>query len=285
MTDHPPAYERAPCTAAPDSGEGPSMSLPIVLVHGLRFSGSMWRPQLDLLTQEGRRVVACDLPGHGSRRGEDFSLGRAVEAVLESIDELGERALVAGLSLGGFVSIATAAAYPHRVAGLVAAGCTARPAQILTQVYRIPTALLDRLPDKGQAVNERFHRLTLRGEGAQAVLDGGLAMEAAHDVIDAVGDMDVLGALGAYTGPVWLINGSRDHFRIHEKRFLDACADGRLLNVPRAGHLVSLDQPDNFSRIIADAADVASLRPPAAPPRRPGATPMLEDPARQDPAT
>ncbi|QBI54312.1 alpha/beta fold hydrolase [Streptomonospora litoralis] len=260
------------------------MSLPIVLVHGLRFSGSMWRPQIDQLTQQGRRVTACDLPGHGSRRGEPFSLGGAVEAVLGAIDDLGDRALVAGLSLGGFVSIATAAAYPHRVAGLVAAGCTARPAQTLAQVYRIPTALLDRLPDKGQAVNERFHRLTLRGDGAEAVLDGGLAMEAAHAVIDAVADMDVLGALSAYDGPVWLINGSRDHFRIHEKRFLDACADARLLNIPRAGHLVSLDQPENVTRIIADAADVASLRRPQPPPRRPGATPMLEDPTHQDPA-
>ncbi|GAB3451049.1 alpha/beta hydrolase [Streptomonospora sediminis] len=261
------------------------MSLPIVLVHGLRVSASMWRHQVDELAGQGRPVTACDLPGHGSRRGEPFSLGGAVEAVTEAVDTVGERALVVGLSLGGFVSIATAAAYPHRVAGLVAAGCTARPAQTLAQVYRLPAALLDRLPDKGQAVNERFHRLTLRNDGADAVLDGGLAMEAAHAVIDEVAEMDVLAALGAYPGPVWLINGSRDHFRIHEKRFLDACADGRLLNVPRAGHLVSLDQPDNFTRIIADAADVASLRPPNARPRRPGATPLLEDPARQDPAT
>ncbi|MUL40632.1 alpha/beta hydrolase [Streptomonospora sp. PA3] len=260
------------------------MSLPIVLVHGLRFSASMWRPQVDRLTGQGRRAIACDLPGHGSRRGEDFTLDGAIEAVTDAIDSLGGRALVVGLSLGGFVSIATAAACPHKTAGLVAAGCTARPAQTLAQVYRIPTVLLDRLPDKGQAVNERFHRLTL-GDGAQAALDGGLAMEAARAVIDQVADMDVLASLRAYPGPVWLINGSRDHFRIHEKRFLDACADGRLLNLPRAGHLVSLDQPDNFTRVIADAADVASLRPPNAAPRHPGTTPMLEDPTRQDPAS
>ncbi|GAA1766715.1 MULTISPECIES: alpha/beta hydrolase [Streptomonospora] len=259
------------------------MSLPIVLVHGLRFSSSMWRPQLDQLTAAGRTAVACDLPGHGNRRGEDFTLTGAVQTVADTIDTLGGRALVVGLSLGGFVSIATAAAYPHKTAGLVAAGCTARPAQTLAQVYRIPTALLDRLPDKGQAVNERFHRLTL-GDGAQAALDGGLAMEAARAVIDEVADMDVLGALTAYPGPVWLINGARDHFRIHEKRFLDACSDGRLLNVPRAGHLVSLDQPDNFTRIVSDAADAASLRPAIARPANPGTTPMLDDPTRQDPA-
>lgn len=236
------------------------MGVPIVLVHGLRLSGSMWRPQVELLEGQGRRVAAPDLPGHGSRRGEAFSLGRAVDTVLEAIDGVGGRALLVGLSLGGFVSIAAAGAAPGRVAGLVAASCTAKPAQTLAQVYRIPSLLMDRLPDKGATINERFHRLTLRDGAADAVLDGGLAVEAATAVIDAVAEMDALSALAAYEGPVWLINGSRDHFRIHEKQFFDACVDGRLVNVPRAGHMVSLDQPVNFSRIVADAADVVGVR-------------------------
>ncbi len=240
------------------------VDVPIVLVHGLRVSGSMWRPQVDLLTEQGRRVVAPDLPGHGSRRGEDFSLGRAVDAVVEAIDGVGGRALVVGLSLGGFVSIATAAAAPGKVSGLVAASCTAKPAQALAQVYRIPSVLMERLPDKGATLNERFHRLTLRDTAADAVLDGGLAVEAATAVIDAVSDMDALSALESYRGPVWLVNGARDHFRIHERQFFDACAEGRLLNVPRAGHMVSLDQPVDFTRIVSDAADVVWVRESAA---------------------
>ena len=32
------------------------------------------------------------------------------------------------------------------------------------------------------------------------------------------------------------------------------------MNVPRAGHMVSLDQPVNFSRIVSDAADVVGVR-------------------------
>ncbi|CAM4382407.1 alpha/beta hydrolase [Nocardiopsis rhodophaea] len=245
------------------------MGLPVVLVHGLRLSGTMWRPQQEVLEAQGRRVVAVDLPGHGTRRGEVFTLPGAIGAVAEAIDAVGGRALLVGLSLGGFVSIAVAAAHPGRVAGLVAAGCTARPAQALAQVYRIPAVLLDRLPDHGQAVNERFHRLTLPSDGAAAALDGGLAMEAARAVIDEISDMEVLEALGAYQGPVWLINGARDAFRIHERRFLEACVDGRLLNVPRAGHMVSLDQPENFAKLVGDIADAVSVRGAEVPP--PGA--------------
>ncbi|MGW5878102.1 alpha/beta fold hydrolase [Nocardiopsis terrae] len=236
------------------------MGVPVVLAHGLRSSSSMWRPQVEFLEAQGRVVVAPDLPAHGSRRGEDFSVGRAVDTLLDAIDSVGGRALLVGLSMGGLLSIAAAGVAPGRIAGLVAASCTAQPAQSLAQVYRIPSVLMERLPDKGAAVNERFHRLMLPDSAADAVVDGGLAVEAATAVIDELAGIDALSALGSYPGPVWLINGARDHFRIHEKQFFDACVEGRLVNVPRAGHMVSLDQPVNFSRIVSDAADVVGVR-------------------------
>lgn len=243
------------------SGEkGWLMRVPIVLVHGLRTSKTMWQPQLDALCDQGRTVVAVDLPGHGSRRGEDFTLSGAVKTVHDAVDAVGRAALVVGLSLGGFVSIAAAAASPERVAGLVAAGCSACPVHGWANMYRIPAVLLERLPDRGQSVNERFHRWTLPAEGAQAVLDGGLAMEVGRAVIDEITDLDVLTLLSSYPGTVWLVNGARDHFRIHEKLFLDACVDGRLLVVPRAGHMVNLEQPTLFTRVVMDAADAVAFR-------------------------
>lgn len=237
------------------------MGIPVVFVHGMRISGSMWRHQVQALREQGRRVVAVDLPGHGSRRGDRFTVEAATGAVAEAVDGLGGRALVVGLSAGGFVGIATAARYPERVAGLVAVSCTAQPVNVLSHVYRLPVQLLDRLPGRGPvAVNERLFKFMAPSDGADAALEGGFAVEAARDVIDEVCALDVLGLLGEYPGPVWLINGARDHFRIHEARFLDACVDGRLLVVPRAGHLVSLDRPEDFTKLVGDAADVVSAR-------------------------
>jgi pimeloyl-ACP methyl ester carboxylesterase len=85
---------------------------------------------------------------------------------------------------------------------------------------------------------------------------GGIATEVIPDVTKAFDDFDVLTELAQYPGPVWLINGARDHFRRHERRFLEACVDGRLLIVPGAGHYLPLTHTAEFSRLVLDAAAV-----------------------------
>ena len=54
----------------------------------------MWRDQLAALRRAGVDALAVDLPGHGARRGEAFTLDGAVEAVAAGIDDVGGRALV-----------------------------------------------------------------------------------------------------------------------------------------------------------------------------------------------
>ncbi len=91
---------------------------PLVLLHGLTFNRSMWRPAAQELQRldPGRRVVALDLPGHGrspaqpSYAGEDV-LPRIHEAVVAA----GLAApVVVGHSAAGITATAYAAAYPSR---------------------------------------------------------------------------------------------------------------------------------------------------------------------------
>ncbi len=85
--------------------------LPVVFAHGTRVSGTMWRPVMQSVGAH-RPVAASDLPGHGRRRGEPFTIDAAAAAVADTIDQLGGRALVVGLSLGGYVGIADAGLAP-----------------------------------------------------------------------------------------------------------------------------------------------------------------------------
>src|SRR4051794_565087 len=104
---------------------------PVVLVHGLRASRTMWRAQVDSMERAGGVAVAVDLPGHGRRLDERFTLDEAVETVTRAIDGLGGRALVVGLSLGGYVAITHAARRPDQVVGLVATSCCTQPRRLV----------------------------------------------------------------------------------------------------------------------------------------------------------
>ncbi|MFF8786199.1 alpha/beta fold hydrolase [Streptomyces sp. NPDC015125] len=239
--------------------ESKEAGLPLVFVHGMRVSGTMWRPVIRAIGQR-HPTAAPDLPGHGDRRGEPFSIPGAVAAVNQAVDALGGRAMLVGLSLGGYVAIATAAAHPDRVLGTVAMGCTALPRGLFGAVYRGAARLAARHPQQADRLSAFAFRRALPPPQAQAMVSGGLSCGITPSIIKAVGEMDPMASLSAYPGPVWLVNGERDHFRRHERLFLRACRDGRLIIRPGCGHLTSLTDTADLIRHVRDAAAVVTAR-------------------------
>lgn len=239
-------------------------AMPVVLGHGARTSATMWRAQVAALEAAGHRAVAVDLPGHGTRRGERFTLDGAVERLADAVDEVGGRALVVGLSLGGYVAIAHAARRPEQVAGLVAASCSTRPLPAAVHGWALLARGIGLLPDAGAGLNQLVVDLTLAREAAVDVGAGGFALDVMDDVLREVGRSRPLESLARVQAPVWLVNGQWDHFRGDERRFLRACRDGRLVVVRHAKHLVSLDAPVAFSRVLLEALDVVEAREPGA---------------------
>ncbi|TFB88176.1 alpha/beta fold hydrolase [Cryobacterium algoricola] len=223
---------------------------PVLFVHGIRSSRSMWRQQEALLSESGHPSLAVDLPGHGSRSDEKFTVAAALEAIDEGATALGGRVLLVGLSLGGYYSIAYAAAHPERVIGLVAAGCSFIPAGPGLAAYRWLARLIRRLPDQGLWLHTTLVRVLLPREGALAALAGGVPLGVMDAGLRATATLRPVRSLAEYPGPVWLVNGAFDQFRLHEKRFLAACPNGHLIVVPRASHLVSLAQPNRFAAIL-----------------------------------
>ena len=59
---------------------GPAGAPAIVFVHGTRLTGAMWSAQQAALADEFR-TIAVDLPAHGSRAAEPFTLDAATAAV------------------------------------------------------------------------------------------------------------------------------------------------------------------------------------------------------------
>ncbi|GIH44867.1 Pimeloyl-ACP methyl ester carboxylesterase [Microbispora rosea] len=234
------------------------MSMPVVFVHGIRLSGTMWSPVRALLRAPS---AAPDLPGHGRRRGLPYGTEAACDVVAETIAGLGGRALVVGLSLGGYVGIATAARHPDLVAGLVAMGCTARPDRPRAHAYRLAGRLAARNPALVDRVSRFALRRMLPGAAGEAMIEGGLSSEVVASVVAAVTAEDPLASLAAYPGRVWLLNGARDPFRVDESAFLRACADGSLTHLHGRGHLTVLADPAGLARFIDKAAEDVSACP------------------------
>src|SRR5512144_1647563 len=94
---------------------------PIVLVHGLGGSHLNWLPVASRLAALGR-VLAIDLLGHGRTpsSGRTARVGANRALIGRFLDEVaGERAVLVGNSMGGYLCLAEAAAEPDRIASLV----------------------------------------------------------------------------------------------------------------------------------------------------------------------
>ncbi|MCB7136638.1 alpha/beta fold hydrolase [Cellulosimicrobium marinum] len=249
----------------------------VVFVHGMRTSGAIWDRQLEHVRGLGHPAVAVDLPGHGTRAHERFTLDRAFDVVDDAVASFGpgRRVALVGLSLGGYTSLAWAARRPANLAGVVAAACTSDPKGKPVALYRD----VARLVVAGGGAVGRGARWAARTTGAAwagmtragrslpagAAASYALRTPAGEPTTPRPGWGIVTDALTELAGrswlahvrdvdvPVWLVNGARDHLRLDEQRYLAAAADAALVVVPRAGHDVNSEAPDVFNRVLSRA--------------------------------
>ena len=102
-----------------DTGRG----RPILLTHGHLSSRTAWDGQHKALGDR-HRVISWDIRGHGQTETPDdpaqYSLELTIADVRALLGHLGiERAVIGGLSLGGYISLAFALAHPEMVEALV----------------------------------------------------------------------------------------------------------------------------------------------------------------------
>ena len=115
------------------------MTTTVVMVHGIRTSATMWRSQLAHLAERGVPAVAVDLPGHGTRMTEAFTLEGALATIDDAVRTAAAngRVLLVGHSMGGLVSTAyVGGEQKPPVDAFIAASCTAIPRGVGLATYR-----------------------------------------------------------------------------------------------------------------------------------------------------
>jgi pimeloyl-ACP methyl ester carboxylesterase len=232
---------------------GPLGAPTLVFLHGTRLSRASWAAQLDALGDEFR-VIAVDLPGHGGRAAEPFTLDGAVDVVSTVIaqEATGGQAVVVGLSLGGYVAMALAAVEPELVRGLVLAGATAEPVGLRSIPYRALAMILDRF-DGPELVrlNAWFFRTRYPPSIAEPIVAGGFWSKGGARAVRALCGERFVPRLAAYPGPTLIVNGEFDLlFRLSASTFAAAARDARRARLPGALHLSNLDRPAAFSEAV-----------------------------------
>jgi 3-oxoadipate enol-lactonase len=234
----------------------------VLLLHSGVANRQMWQPQWQALTAS-HRVVRCDLRGFGETPVPTSGWSNA-DDVLAVLDALGVAgAAVVGSSYGGRVALELATVAPARVSRLVLL-CPAYDAPSTPDVERFGAqedALLEAGDVEGAvALNVR----TWLGPDASAGVRESLAGWQRQAFELQLGAPDDLGparpTVDAATVDVatTVVTGAHDleHFRGIARHLTDVMPRARLVELPWAGHLPSLERPDDITELLlAELAD------------------------------
>ncbi len=232
------------------------VTVQIVFVHGIRTSATMWRSQLAWLDERGIPHTAVDLPAHGSRTDEDFTLHEALSTIDAAVRAAGEHGpvVLVGHSLGGLLCLAYAGgAEPAPLAGLVAASCTALPLGAGLWGYRAVTRMTNALPDQGLWISRRMLAATVPVETRFDFGAGGYALDAQDAVLRSLTALDLATAVARIDVPLWFMNGQWDQLRVNERLFQRLAPHAELIVVPRTTHLVTAMRPRVFNAVLGVA--------------------------------
>lgn len=238
---------RATCDVA-----GPAAAPALVLLHGSVVSRVMWTPQLRTLSSR-YRVIAPDLPGHGSRAQEPFTFASATDTVESVVREIaGGPAIVAGLSLGGYVAIEFAHRHPELLRGLVLSGCSVKVGGPLAWYLAAVAALMRRgwLRASPASLERRTRRLfppTL-ADVADLQVAAGLCPLPLAAAFTAMARRDFAALLDGFPRPLLILNGSRDRLPVrHAAAFAAGAPLRRVEQIEDAGHACNLDQAERYN--------------------------------------
>jgi len=239
---------------------------PVVLIHAFPLNADMWRPQLERVP-EGWRFIAPDMRGFGpdavAQPDRPTLDGMAADVAL-LLDRLGiDSAVIGGLSMGGYVTLALFRRAPERFSGMVLADTKAQQ-------------------DTPEGLQGRRQMIDLvRAQGARAVADsmlpkllGASAVRRRPDLAGAVRTMiegasvpGIVGAIEAMMGrpdsrpdlsriscPTLVIVGEEDiPTPVSDAADMqNQIGRSRLVILPEAGHLSNLEAPDGFALALSD---------------------------------
>jgi 3-oxoadipate enol-lactonase len=247
-------------TGFDDEGQGD----PVVFLHGFPLRRSIWKAQVAALSDRARCIVP-DLRGFGESAAlSPYSMDRYADDVAELLDHLQvERAVVCGLSMGGYVAFALWRRHPHRVRGLAllgtragadaVAGALRRRELMAIAAERGSGGIADQMMPGmlGKTTRERNPSL---GDSVHAMLESA-PIAGSIGALQAMLDRpDSTPTLGTITVPTLIVVGDEDVLTpVAESEVMHAGIRGSHLEViAGAGHLANIERPAAVNHVLGE---------------------------------
>ncbi|MBO4223061.1 alpha/beta fold hydrolase [Bradyrhizobium neotropicale] len=239
-------------------GDGP----PLLLTHGYSSTSAMWQGQVAALSKR-HRLVLWDMRGHGqSDYPSDpaaYSEALTVADMAALLDTVGaEKAIVGGLSLGGYMSLAFHRAHPERVRALLiidtGPGFKKDDARDAWNKRAYDTA--EKFERDGLDLLKSFSRerstVTHRDATGLALAARGMLTQRDARVIESLPGIKV---------PSLIVVGADDTPFIAASDYMAAKIPGaQKVVIPAAGHAVNIDQPQAFIEAVLPFLDSLEVK-------------------------
>jgi 3-oxoadipate enol-lactonase len=231
----------------------------ILLIHAFPVDASMWSAQVEALSDE-HTVLAPSLPGFGGMPsvGDVMSMDAVADFLSGELDRSGaERAVVCGLSMGGYVAFSLWRRHRDRVGGLILANTRAEPDDEAGKERRrtvaekarnegsgaiaeSPPPLLS--ADAGEDLWERV-KGWIRAQPGESIAAASLGMAEREDSRPILGDIDVPTAVITSTGDTLIPPDV-------SSPMAEAIPAADLVILDGAGHLSNLEDPQGFNTAV-----------------------------------
>ncbi|MEI9995813.1 MAG: alpha/beta fold hydrolase [Rhizomicrobium sp.] len=224
----------------------------ILLTHGYSATAQMWRGQVAALSK-GHKLVVWDMRGHGQsdypQDQDEYSEEKTVADMAALLDAVGvKQAIVGGLSLGGYMSLAFAASHPERVSALLiidtGPGFKKNEAREGWNQNARRTAERYDKDGLGPLGSASAERRTAQHRDATGLARAGRGMLTQKNA-------RVIESLPAIKVPSLVVVGEKDTPFLAASDYMAAKIPGaQKAVIPDAGHAANIDNPEAFNAAI-----------------------------------
>jgi pimeloyl-ACP methyl ester carboxylesterase len=245
-----------------DNGSG----VPLVLIHGFPLNRMIWEAQWEGLHQHAR-VIAPDLRGFGESEmvAGTTDISTYADDVHEFLQAMAieQPAVIAGLSMGGYIALAYARKYGAHVAGLILANTKATPDSAEGKAGRDKNIVVAQEKGAGAIAEGMLPKMfapqtytsnTGLVEQAKRIMESSTV----PGIVGALGAMrdrpDALDVLSNTNVPTLILAGADDALMpmAEQEKMKQAARNSTLVVIPDAGHLSCMEQPDAFNNAVAE---------------------------------